>query len=108
LSSIPGDGVSRLVIGFKWFLGVSAFFVVTELPLFYGLVCRKFVVSGDIAHGRPLPVWVWLLPIGFIVLPVTAGQVIGRAAGRRRGWGRLLTGPSPAPRAWGELFATPD
>jgi Family of unknown function (DUF6338) len=96
-----GDRIQR-------FLGVSAFFVVAELPVLYGLVYRKFVVSGDIAHGRPLPIWVWILPIGFIVLPVTAGQVIGRAAGRRSGWARLLTGPSPAPRAWDELFATPD
>jgi hypothetical protein len=70
-------------------------------------VYRKFVVSGDIAGGRPLPIWVWMLPVGFVVLPVTAGQVIGRAASRRRGWARLLTGPSPAPRAWDELFASP-
>lgn len=97
--AVAGDRVQR-------FLGASAFFLVAELPVLYGWVYRTFVVTGDIRAGRPLPFWVWVLPIAFVVVPVGAGQIVGRAAYHRRGWVKILTGPSPAPRAWDALFAT--
>jgi len=89
------------------FVGVSAFFLVLELPLIYQFY-RSFVVSGDIDKGRPLPVWVWFMPILFVIIPAGIGRFVGRAAYERKPWVTLLTGPSPAPRAWDDLFSGPD
>ena len=90
------------------FLGASAVFLVAELPVLYGVVYRHFVVTGDIREGRALPAWIWLLPLAFVVVPIAVGRVVGRASYRRREWVKFLTGPSPAPRAWDDLFATAD
>lgn len=90
------------------FLGASAFFLAAELPVLYNLVYRRHVVTGDVEAGLELPWWVWLIPLAFVVLPVIIGRVAGRAAYQRRRWSRVLTGPSPAPRAWDHLFATAD
>jgi hypothetical protein len=96
-----GDRVHR-------FVGASAFFLVIELSVLYGVVYRKFMLTGALADGDPLPEWTWLLPPGFVVVPVVVGSLAGRAAYRRRPWVSSLTGPTPAPRAWDHLFATAD
>lgn len=89
------------------FIGVSAFFLVLELPLIYQFY-RSFVVSGDVNKGRPLPAWLWFMPILFVIIPAGIGRFVGRAAYERKSWVTLLTGPSPAPRAWDDLFSGPD
>ncbi|MDQ3702084.1 MAG: DUF6338 family protein [Chloroflexota bacterium] len=43
-----------------------------------------------------------------VVVPLALGRIAGRAAYLRKSWVRILTGPSPAPRAWDDLFASPD
>jgi Family of unknown function (DUF6338) len=96
-----GDRVHR-------FVGASAFFLVVALPVLYGVVYRQFVLTGALADGEALPPWTWLLPPGFVVVPVVAGSLAGKAAYRRRPWVSSLTGPAPAPRAWDYLFATAD
>ena len=94
-----GDRIQR-------FIGASAFFLVVELPVLYNVVYRRYVVSGDIGAGRALPWWVWFLPVAFIVLPVAVGRIVGRASWSNEQWVKIITGPSPAPRAWDGLFAT--
>ena len=89
------------------FLGVSAFFLALELPVIYEFF-RSFVVSGDVNNGRPLPAWVWFMPVLFVIIPAGIGRFVGRAAYERKPWVTLLTGPSPAPRAWDDLFSGPD
>jgi hypothetical protein len=89
------------------FLGVSAFFLVLELPLIYQFY-RSFVVTDDVSKGRPLPAWVWFMPVVFVIIPAGIGRFVGRAAYERKRWVTLLTGPSPAPRAWDDLFSGPD
>jgi len=86
------------------FVGVSAFFLILELPLIYQFY-RSFVASGDVESGRPLPVWVWLMPMLFVIIPAGVGRYVGRAAYQRKPWVTLVTGPSPAPRAWDDLFS---
>jgi len=89
------------------FLGASAIFLVVELPLLYELY-RVLVVPRLIQQGKPLPWWSWLAAVGLIAIPIIAGRLIGLAAYRRKRWvAAVLTGPSPAPRAWDDLFATP-
>jgi hypothetical protein len=90
------------------FLGASAFFLALELPLLYYLVYRTVIVTGDISHGRDVQWWVWLAPVAYVLLPVAFGNFVGQAARARRPWTRILTGPTPAPRAWDHLFAKDD
>jgi hypothetical protein len=89
------------------FLGASAILLVLALPLLYEFY-RKFVVSGRVRRGEPLPWWVWVAALAIVMLPIVAGQIAGRAAHNRRDWVEVLTGPTPAPRAWDSLFAAPD
>lgn len=89
------------------FLGVSSFFLIFELPLLYQFY-RILIVTGDIDKGKPLPPWVWLIPILFVIAPAVIGRIVGSAAYQRKPWAALLTGPSPAPRAWDDLFSGPN
>jgi hypothetical protein len=89
------------------FVGVSAFFLVLELSLIYQFY-RRFVVTGDVSQGRPLPVWLWFMPVLFVIIPAGIGRFVGRAAYQRKPWVTVITGPSPAPRAWDVLFSGPD
>jgi hypothetical protein len=72
----------------------------------YALGHRRLVVTGALREGRPLPAWTWLLPVVFVTVPVLTGRFVGTATYGRRRWVKALTGPSPAPRAWDDLFAT--
>lgn len=89
------------------FVGASALFLAVELPLVYEFY-RRFGVTRQIADGRALPAWVWLLPIAVVAIPLLLGRLAGRAAYQRKPWVRFLTGPAPAPRAWDHLFAQAD
>ena len=89
------------------FGGASAIFLALELPLVYQCY-RLFIATKKLANGEPLPWWVWLLPAAIIGAPTLAGRFAGRATYERKPWTRILTGPSPAPRAWDELFAQAD
>jgi hypothetical protein len=66
--------------------------------------------ENRIASGRSLPLWLFLLPIGYILVPAALGTSIGRAVGSKsefwRGVGRFAAGRDPAPRAWDYLFSS--
>jgi hypothetical protein len=87
------------------FVGASTFFLVLELPILYEVVYRQLVAPGILARGQAVPWTTWLLPVGFVAIPVACGRFTGRAAYRRKAWVQVLTGPSAAPRAWDHLFA---
>lgn len=89
------------------FAGASAIFLALELPAVYECY-RRYVATGDVAAGRPLPAAVWTLPLVVILVPFGLGRLVGRATHRRRPWASVLTGPAPAPRAWDDLFAQAD
>ncbi len=59
-------------------------------------------------RGAALPPWIWVAPLLFVAVPVITGRIVGRAAYLRKHWVKLITGPSPAPRGWDNLFASPD
>jgi hypothetical protein len=57
-----------------------------------------------IADGADVPLWVFLVPLAYVVIPMLFGYFTARAAFRGQHWIRLLVGPSPPPRAWDKLF----
>lgn len=89
------------------FAGASAIFLALQMPAIYQCY-REFVVTGDLAAGRPLPPLAWAVPALVVLVPFALGRIVGRATYQRRGWARVLTGPAPAPRAWDDLFAQAD
>lgn len=99
-----GAGLSDRLLRF---LGASAAFLILALPVLYELY-RRHVTTGRVQAGEAMPWWLWLLPAVFFIVPMAAGDLIGRATKRRQPWVKLLTGPAPAPRAWDHLFTTPN
>ena len=67
----------------------------------------------NLVHEGPvLPWWLYLIPIGYVALPVAVGFVAGQAvrkrrAGASRSWrvvAASVAGRDPAPRAWDHVF----
>jgi hypothetical protein len=93
-----GVGLSDRVLRF---VGGSALF----LAVFAGpLYVLHVNYTEDLQAGRPLPAWLLLIPLVYVVVPLLAGTTVG--VGLRRDWhvARLVAGPNPAPRAWDYLF----
>jgi hypothetical protein len=89
------------------FVGFSALMHVLFAPITYRL-WTDFVRTGRLGSGS-VPVWVWIIPVAYVVVPILLGSLIGRGTRARRPWATLFTGPDPAPRAWDHLFgSTPD
>jgi uncharacterized protein DUF6338 len=89
------------------FVGASAVFHALAAPLTY-IAFQHYVVTGRLAHGRALPLWLWLVPLIYVAVPTVAGSVIGSATADGRRWTRYVAGRSPAPRAWDHLFSAHD
>ena len=87
------------------FLGVSVVFHAVFAPLTYWL-WANYVVEGHVVAGRPLPLALWLVAVGYVAIPTLGGAWIGRATLSEKEWAEHFTGPDPAPRAWDHLFAT--
>jgi hypothetical protein len=70
-------------------------------------------LTDAIRAGEGVPVWLFLLPIGYLGIPFALGTVaaIGvRYRARSRcaaATSRALVGREPAPRAWDQLFGAP-
>jgi len=92
----------RLSDRFVRFVGVSALFHVAFLPVTYGF-WDKYVRTGALGDGDVS--WAaWPLAIGYVLIPLTAGTLIGRGTLAGARWAELFTGLDPAPRAWDYLF----
>jgi hypothetical protein len=87
------------------FVGVSVVFHAVFAPLTYWL-WANYVVAGHVVAGRPLPLALWLVAVGYVAIPTVAGAWIGRATLSAKDWAEHFTGPDPAPRAWDHLFAS--
>jgi hypothetical protein len=88
------------------FLGASAFFIALQLWFIYEFY-RRYVVTGVVQSGRPLPPAIWLVPVLFVVVPVLVGRYLGRAVFQKKKWASVFIGTSRAPRAWDYLFTSP-
>jgi Family of unknown function (DUF6338) len=99
------------------FLGVSAIFLaVYSYPAF--LVWTHYLhrrVAGLhphfenlIATGASVAWWVFLIPIGYVAVPIVAGTLAAVTVRAHASWvrriGRVVVGRDPAPRAWDDLF----
>jgi len=99
-----GLGVTDRVLRF---VGVSAVFHALVAPLTY-IAYRNSVLTGRLAHGTPLPLWLWLVPVVYVAVPALAGFFTGSATAAGKRWTRFIAGRSPAPRAWDHLFSAHD
>jgi hypothetical protein len=89
------------------FVGFSAVFHVLVTPLTY-IAYRDYVITGRLAQGKPLPLWLWLVPVLYVGVPLLAGSLVGAATAAGKRWTRFIAGRSPAPRAWDHLFSAHD
>jgi hypothetical protein len=89
------------------FVGASAVFHALFAPLAY-IAYRDLVVTGRLARGAALPLWLWLVPVVYVALPTVAGSRVGSATSAGKRWTRYVVGRSPAPRAWDHLFSPQD
>jgi Family of unknown function (DUF6338) len=85
------------------FTGISVVVHALLAPITYRWY-RLYVVSGDLAAGRPLPRTVWLALLAYVFVPIIVGYAIGQGTKRNVSWVSVIVGEQPAPRAWDELF----
>lgn len=83
------------------FVGASAIFHAIAAPFTYWLWSTK---SEALVARDAFSWWLWLVPLGYVAVPLVAGNVIGGATRSGKEWARFFTGPDPAPRAWDYLF----
>jgi hypothetical protein len=89
------------------FVGFSAVFHVLVAPLTY-IAYHDYVITGRLAQGKPLSLWLWLVPVLYVAAPLLAGSAVGAATAAGKRWTRFIAGRSPAPRAWDHLFSAHD
>lgn len=85
------------------FVGGSAVFHAVLAPVSYWLWSR-FVLTGRLGEGKPLPLLLWLVPLLYVGMPLGVGSLAAWGHQRGTSWSRVLTGSDPAPRAWDYLF----
>ena len=89
---------------FLRFVGASAILHVLLAPLTY-YAYGQLIRSGRVARGEPLSWWYWALAVGYVLLPIVAGRLVGTGVRKNWRWVRLVGDTNPAPRAWDFLFA---
>jgi hypothetical protein len=87
------------------FFGYSAIFHALLSPATYWLYANYYIRPKHVEEGRPLPLWLWAVAIGYVVVPYVTGRVLGAGAQKERRWATLLTGTAHAPRAWDDLLS---
>jgi hypothetical protein len=95
-----GAGLSDRLLRF---VGVSAGFHVLWAPAELW-IWDRYIRSGRLEAGD-VPFGLWFVILAYFIVPLAAGTIVGRGTRRRRGWATWFTGPSPAPRAWDQLFS---
>lgn len=94
------------------FVGVSALFLtLLTYPAHY--LWRNYLhVPGDadrftnlVLDGATVPPWLYVVPVGYVAVPLALGSLAAVAVRRKWRMARLLAGADPAPRAWDFLFA---
>jgi hypothetical protein len=95
------------------FVGVSAVFLaVAAYPVYRFWLAylhhptgRAGRFASPLLQGQALPWWVWLLPIGYVAIPIGLGTLAGLSVHRWTTVSRVLVGRDPAPRSWDFLFS---
>jgi hypothetical protein len=94
----------RLVDRVLRFFGYSAGFQALISPVTYWFYA-SYVQTGRLASGEQLPLYLWAIALGYVVVPFLSGRVVGVGIRRRWRWALFLVGKDPAPRAWDDVFS---
>ncbi|SRR6266545_4449776 len=86
------------------FFGYSAIFHALLSPATYWFYAN-YIRPKHLEEGRPLPLWLWAVAIGYAVLPYLTGRAIGGGVKREWRWATALAGKARAPRAWDHLLS---
>jgi hypothetical protein len=86
------------------FFGYSAIFQALLSPATYWFYAN-YIRPQRFQAGRPLPLWLWVVAVAYVVIPYVTGRVIGTGVRKEWRWAALLAGKSHAPRAWDHLFS---
>ena len=88
------------------FVAWSAVQHVLAAPL--GLLAwREYVHTGRLKSGD-LPLWLWPILIGYVLVPYVIGWWLGWGYQHQKGPAVFLVGTHPAPTAWEHLFGRKD
>lgn len=96
-----GAGLADRVLRF---LGWSAVLHAVAAPVTF-LLWRECVrdppgqTTSPLIEGK-IPFWAWPVFLGYLVLPLLGGTVVGRASRHQRSWAKALVGEYPVPTAW--------
>lgn len=58
----------------------------------------------DLSARRPVPWWVYVVPLAFVVLPYVVGWLLGWLTVQFPAWMRRVLGGNRTPTAWDHLF----
>jgi hypothetical protein len=87
------------------FFGYSAIFHAFLSPATYWFYAN-YVRPERFQTGRPLPLWLWGVAVGYVAIPYITGRVMGTGARKEWSWAMPLIGRAHAPRGWDHLFST--
>jgi hypothetical protein len=86
------------------FFGVSVIFHAVAAPATYR-IWHDYLGTNALRPKELLPWWLWLVALLYVAVPSVLGTVVGSATKKGQDWPKLLTGATPAPRAWDFLFS---
>lgn len=104
-----GVGLSDRVFRF---IGVSSLFLaLLSYPAHY--IWRNYLHAphdhgyvNRVLDGGDLPSWLYLVPLGYVVVPIAVGSFAALTVRKEWKIARMLVGSNPVPRAWDALFSS--
>jgi hypothetical protein len=100
--------VGRPVIGLPErvtrLLAVSAIVQAVGAPATYW-IWHHYFRAGARDAGEVLPLWLWGALLAYVLAPVIAGTLLGRAHRAKRRWTGMFVARTPAPTAWDAVFS---
>lgn len=87
------------------FLGISAVLHALAAPITYTL-WREYFSDGARTGVEPLPLWLWAVALGYVVVPLALGSGLAWAGDNEASWTKWAVGNNPAPTAWDAVFSS--
>ena len=90
---------------FLRFLGVSVLLHVVLAPATYA-IWHRYLRAGALSDGEALPLWLWPVSVGYVILPVVLGTILAVGLRQEVGWVQALRIAPPPPTAWDAIFSS--